>query len=221
MKFKSVIFDLDGTLVDTLEDISHAVNRALEDFHFPIHQKDDYILMIGRGWRNLCFHALPPEFRNDETAGAVYEKSFRYYEKTPAAFSRPYPGIPELLTALQSSKIKTAILTNKPDLLAKRIAAELFPAGTFSLVLGERAGVPRKPDPEAVWEILFELDSAPRDNILVGDSEVDIESAKAAGCHAVGVSWGFRNRSVLEKAGAERIIDRADELLEIIRDTRI
>lgn len=221
MKFKSVIFDLDGTLVDTLEDISRSVNHALEDFHFPVHHKDAYLPMIGWGWRKLCFQALPPESRNDETIQQIFDAAFQYYDKTPAAFSRPYHGILDLLAELRRAKIKTAVLTNKLDSLAQRIIAELFPRGTFDLVFGEREGVPGKPDPASVWEILLALDSAPRDSIVIGDSEVDIETAKAAGCHAVGVTWGFRDRSVLEKAGAERMINTPGELLKIIQDTRI
>ncbi len=221
MKFKSIIFDLDGTLVNTLEDIAHAVNRALEDFRFPVHTQEEYLPMVGRGWRNLCGNALPPESRNDTIIQSVFDVSYRYYEEAPVVFSRPYPGIPELLTELKSLKIRMAILTNKPDSLAKTIAAELFPPGIFSLVYGEREGIPRKPDPAAVWDILLELDSTPRDNIFIGDSEVDIESAKAASCHAVGVTWGFRDRSVLEKAGADRIIEKPGELLQIIREVRI
>jgi phosphoglycolate phosphatase len=221
MKFKSVIFDLDGTLVDTLEDISCSVNRALEDFHFPAHNKESYLPMIGWGWRKLCIQALPQESRNEEIVQQIFDTAFRYYKEAPAAFSKPYQGIPELLSALQQAKIKTAVLTNKLDSLAKNIIAELFPTGTFSAVFGEREGIPRKPDPAAVWEILMELDSAPRENIFVGDSEVDIETAKAAGCHAVGVSWGFRDRSVLEQAGAERIIDKPNDLLKIIREVRL
>lgn len=216
MKFKSIIFDLDGTLVDTLEDIYRAVNHALEDFHFPVHEKDAYLMKIGRGWRNLCIQALPPESRNDETIQSIFETSYKYYEESPAAFSRPYQGILEVLVELQRAKIKMAILTNKPDPLAEKIVTELFPANTFSLVFGEREGVPRKPDPSAVWEILLELDSDPKHTVFIGDSEVDIETAKAAGCHAVGVTWGFRDRSVLEKADAERIISNPRDLLEII-----
>jgi phosphoglycolate phosphatase len=197
MKFKSIIFDLDGTLVDTLEDISRAVNYALDNYKFPVHTKDAYLPKIGRGWRNLCLQALPQESRNDETVQTIYETSYKYYTEFTAAFSQAYPGILDLLLELQRAKINMAILTNKPDSLAQRIAAELFPAGTFSLVYGERADVPRKPDPTAVWNMLVELGSAPRDCIFVGDSEVDIETAKAASCHAVGVSWGFRDRSVL------------------------
>jgi phosphoglycolate phosphatase len=218
MKFKSIIFDLDGTLLDTLEDISRAVNHALDDFNFPVHTKNAYLPKIGKGWRNLCFQALPQKSRNDETVQAIYETSYKYYEESPIAFSQPYPGIEDLLSELKSAKIKMAIVTNKPDSLAKRIAAEIFPAGTFPIVYGERSGVPRKPDPSAVWNALVELGSAPRDSILVGDSEVDIETAKAASCHAVGVTWGFRERSVLEKAGAERIIDKPSELLSIVNE---
>lgn len=218
MKFKSIIFDLDGTLVDTLEDISRAVNHALDDFRFPVHLKEAYLSMIGKGWRNLCTQALPAKSRTDAMVQSVYETSYKYYEESPTAFSRPYPGILDLLTELQRAKIKIAVLTNKPDSLAKMIVADLFPARTFSFVYGERKGIPRKPDPAAVWNMLVELDSAPRENILIGDSEVDIETAKAASCHAVAVTWGFRDCSVLEKAGAERIINNPNDLMEIIRE---
>ncbi|MDR2900193.1 MAG: HAD-IA family hydrolase [Treponema sp.] len=218
MKFKSIIFDLDGTLVDTLEDIYRAVNRALEDFHFPTHEKNAYLPKIGRGWRNLCTQALPAENRDDITIQQIFETSYRYYESAPAAFSKPYPGILDLLAELQRAKVNMAVLTNKPDPLAQKIIAELFPAGTFSTVFGEREGVSRKPDPASTWEIIMELNSDPKHTIFIGDSEVDIETAKAAACHALGVSWGFRERSVLEETGAERIIDTPSDLLKIIRE---
>jgi phosphoglycolate phosphatase len=140
----------------------------------------------------------------------------RFYAERPLFYSKPYPGIPELLAELRGKKIKTAVLTNKPDPVARLVIEGLFSPGAFGAVYGERPGVPRKPDPASVRGLLRELGSTPGETIFMGDSEIDIETAHGAECYALGVNWGFRPRQVLEKAGADRIIDRPEELLEFI-----
>jgi phosphoglycolate phosphatase len=222
MKFTCVIFDLDGTLVDTLDDIALSMNRALEACGFPPVSREAYISMVGWGIKRLASLALPPEAGRDEkTVETLAALAVRFYAQDPLVYSRPYPGIPELLEELRRRRIKTAVLTNKPDPVARLVIKGLFPPNSFDAVLGDMPGRPRKPDPAALWELLMELGRTPRDAIFAGDSEVDMETANAAECHALGVSWGFRSREVLEKAGAQRIIDAPPELLSLIQETRM
>jgi phosphoglycolate phosphatase len=146
----------------------------------------------------------------------VTAEALRYYKEHPAVYATPYPGIVEVVTELRMKKIKTAVLSNKPDSLSKIIIAKLFPPNSFDLVLGEQPNVPRKPDPASTWDILTELDLSPRETLFVGDSEIDVETAHAAECSALGVSWGFRGRKILENAGADRIIDAPDEIIQLM-----
>jgi phosphoglycolate phosphatase len=219
MQFTCVIFDLDGTLVDTLGDIARSMNRALEAHGFPPVKQEAYADMVGWGIKHLAFLALGG--KDEKAAETVAAAAARFYAEEPLVYARPYPGIPELVAELRRRRVKTAVLTNKPDPVAQLVIGGLFPPGSFDTVQGERPGRPRKPDPASVWEVLMELDRTPRDTIFAGDSEIDIETARAAECHALGVSWGFRGREVLEKAGAQRIIDTPPELLSLIRETRM
>jgi phosphoglycolate phosphatase len=221
MKFTCVIFDLDGTLVNTLDDIARSMNKALEVQGFPAVPEDDYRDIVGWGIKRLAFLALPPEARNEKTAETVAGYAARFYAEEPLVHSKPYPGIPEMVAELRRRRVKTAVLTNKPDPVARLVIDGLFPPFSFDAVLGDKPGRPRKPDPASAWEILMELGRTPRDTILTGDSEIDIETARAAECHALGVSWGFRSREVLEKAGAQRIIDSPEELLSLIKETKM
>ena len=214
-KHKGVIFDLDGTLVDTLGDIAASMNQVLKLHGFPELPAGEYAEKVGWGIKRLAFLALPEGARSEETAALLGTEAAGCYAETPLAYSKPYPGIPELVSALVQKKIKTAVLTNKPDPVAQKVMAGLFPRGSFNVVQGEIFGKPRKPDPACVWELLVELDLTPADIILVGDSEIDMEIAIASGCFPLGVSWGYRSRELIEKAGARRIIDRPEELLDL------
>jgi phosphoglycolate phosphatase len=223
MKFKCVIFDLDGTLVNTLADIADSTNRALAAHGFPPVPEEEYVNLVGWGIRRLAFLALPAEARNETSADAVAEAvaadAARFYAERPLVHAAPYPGIGDLLAELKRRKIKTAVLSNKPDPVTQLVINGLFPMNYFDAVLGERADVPRKPNPFSTWELLLDLGIPPRETIFAGDSEIDMETALAAECHALGVSWGFRSRDTLVKAGAQRIIDRPEELLTLVRDT--
>jgi phosphoglycolate phosphatase len=215
-RYKGVIFDLDGPLVDTLGDIAASMNRALELRGFPKLPVEAYRDKVGWGIKRLAFLALPEPARNDETALSLAADAARFYAETPLEYSTTYPGITELVAAVRRMKVKTAVLTNKPDAVAQKVVAGLFPQGSFDIIQGETSGRPRKPDPACVWELLVELDITPSGVILTGDSEVDMETAAAAGCLALGVDWGYRSRDVIEKAGARRIIDRPEQLLELL-----
>ncbi|MDR2631916.1 MAG: HAD family hydrolase [Spirochaetaceae bacterium] len=216
MKFKCLIFDLDGTLVDTLQDIAEAMNRALVFRGYPPIHPENYVTLVGWGIKRLAFLALPATARNEKTVEALAADASRFYAERPLAYSRPYPGILAVVAELKRRRIKTAVLTNKPDPVTALVVNGLFPPGSFDFVQGEKAGVPRKPDPASTWEILMELDRTPRETIFMGDSEIDMATAHAADCHALGVSWGFRDRAVLEAAGADRIIDSPEELLPLM-----
>jgi phosphoglycolate phosphatase len=176
---------------------------------------------VGWGIKRLAFLALPPAARDEKTAEEVAADAVRFYAEAPLVYSRPYPGIPELVAELRRKRIKAAVLTNKPDPVAQLVIEGLFPPHSGDIVQGDLPGRPRKPDPASTWEILMQLDSTPRNTIFAGDSEIDMETARAAECHALGVSWGFRSREVLEKAGAQRIINSPRELLGLIQETRM
>jgi phosphoglycolate phosphatase len=221
VKYRCVLFDLDGTLVDTIDDIALSMNRALESQGFPAREPAEYPALVGRGIRNLARDCLPPGERTEENTGRVTEAAARFYAEKPVVRSRPYPGIPGLLAGLSQLKIRCAVLSNKPDAVARLVIGRLFPPDSFDLVQGEIPGVPRKPDPGAAWDILVSLGCTPRETIFMGDSEVDMETARNIGCFPLGVSWGFRPVETLEKAGAARIIQNPEELLDLIKETRM
>ena len=211
-----VIFDCDGTLVDTLEDIAAAMNRSLNLHGFPPVPLEKYPAMVGWGIVKLAQLALPEEARSDETIQAAAADAVRIYNEQPLIKTKPYPGMRELAAELKSRKIKTAVLSNKPDPVLAQVIEGLFPAGTFNAVRGERPGGTRKPDPALVWDLLVELNMSPHNTLFMGDSEIDIETARNAGCYPLGVNWGYRTREELEAAGAARIIDRPDEVWELL-----
>jgi len=216
-KYRCVIFDCDGTLVDTLEDIASAMNMALVENGFPVVALEKYRDIVGWGIIRLAELALPQAARTNETIRMVSNCARKLMEEQPfeESLSKPYPGIPELLTELKNRKIKTAVLSNKPDSVLRRIIAEIFPHHAFDSVCGLRINSPPKPDPSSVWELLADMDLYPHQAILMGDSEIDMETARNAWCYPLGVSWGFRSRATLVSAGAARIIDTPEEFFTI------
>jgi phosphoglycolate phosphatase len=225
MKFKCIIFDLDGTLANTLTDIAAAMNHALEARGFRALGPERYAEIVGKGLRNLAREALPPTARDDGTVDAACRDALDYYREHPADHTKLYPGIAELIAELRlrqdrRSRIKTAVLSNKPDLLTQTVIGKLFPPYTFDMVMGERPSVPRKPDPASTWDLITELDTSPRETLFVGDSEIDLATAAAAECNFLGAAWGFRGRQALQAAGADRIIDHPKELLNLLSISR-
>jgi phosphoglycolate phosphatase len=221
MRFKCVIFDLDGTLADTLGDIAASMNHALEERGLRVLSTGEYAKIVGNGLRNLAREALPPGARDEATVDAVYRNAMDYYREHPADHAKLYPGIAELVAELRGrsdrrSRIKTAVLSNKPDPLTHMVIGALFPPSTFDLVAGERPAFPRKPDPASTWDLITELDASPRETLFLGDSEIDLATATAAECSFLGAAWGFRGRQALQAAGASRVIDYPGELLELL-----
>jgi len=216
IKHKGVIFDLDGTLIDTLEDIGTNMNRALRTRGFPELPIEQYRDKVGWGIKRLAFLALPEEARQEETAALVSGLASGFYAENPLVYTKPYPGIIELIAVLKRRKIKTAVLSNKPDAVAQKVIAGLFPLSSFDIVQGEVSGKKRKPDPGCVWDFLVSLGLTPSDVIFAGDSEVDMETALASGCFPMGVSWGYRSEETIVKAGARAIIKNPEELLNYL-----
>ena len=221
MKYKCIIFDCDGTLLDTLGDIAAAMNQALTLHGFPAVPQEKYRDMVGWGIYRLAELAMPQEARTEADIQLLGDCATRLMGEQDS-LTKPYPGIPELLTELSglkrslSKKIVLAVLSNKPDSVLGSVISRFFPQVNFDAVFGVRPGIAVKPDPSMVWELLTEVDRLPQDTIFAGDSEIDIETAKNAGCYPLGVSWGFRSRTTLEAAGAACIIDKPEELLELI-----
>ncbi len=213
---KAVIFDLDGTLVDTLGDIAASMNAALAGRGYPTHARDEYRGLVGWGLRALAASALPPEARDEATVEACYAAALAAYLEKPTVHTRPYPGVRELLAALASRGIPCAVLSNKADAVVRVVVDSVLSAHAFCAVRGERPGIPHKPDPTSALDVASCLGADPREVLYLGDSGVDMKTARAAGFFAVGASWGFRDREELVRDGAEVVIDHPLELLRLL-----
>ena len=205
--YKYFIFDLDGTLVNTLSDLKNAMNRMLCELSFPEVDETGVLKAINHGVVEFVKGCLPEDARNDEElvnhALEIYQG---YYKKGYLINTAPYPCIPEALTYLKSKGVKMAVFSNKQDDMTKAICNELFP-DTFDMVLGGRTGkFAHKPSPEGALYIAEQLGASPDEIAFVGDSDVDMHTAKNAGMHPIGVNWGFRPASLLTELGAESII---------------
>ena len=207
---KTIIFDLDGTLLDTLEDLSAAVNVALEEKGFPLHSIREYRDMVGHGVRNLVMQALPQEKQADEAlVDACLARFTEYYTAHIDVHTRPYPGMQELMQKLHAQGFALAIASNKFQSGTEKLVAEFFPGIPFVSILGNRPGYPLKPDPEIVEEVLRKAHSRPEDAVMVGDSATDMKTAANGGIHGIAVSWGYRS---LPPSDAYRLVTSAREL---------
>ena len=215
MKYKLVIFDLDGTLVDTIVDLGAAANAALAAKGLPQHEPGAFRGMVGHGVRNLMKQAMPEAMRADEQAlDALLDVFLKYYIEHIDERSRPYPGIRELLQELQAAGVELAVASNKFQAGAEKLVGRMFPEIPFAAVLGGRPGVPLKPDPSIVAEIRSRAGVSLRETVMVGDSATDIATAAGAEVDCVAVSWGFRTREQL--GAAPRIVDTAQELRTLL-----
>ena len=210
---EAVLFDLDGTLIDSLADLGGAVNRALADLGYPEHDSTQYREYIGEGARRLVERALPAEVRNE---GAVVERAlglyFNHYEQGWRERTTVYPGMRELLVRLNEEGVPVGVISNKPHAFTNLCVAHFFPDIAFGVILGQREGVPRKPAPDAAVEAAKRLGVKVADCGYVGDSGVDMAFAKAAGMVGLGVSWGFRDKEELWESGAEQVFEVAEAL---------
>lgn len=206
-----LIFDLDGTLIDSLPAIAASLNRTLAAHGMPGHPEPVVRSFIGNGLRNLLEQAAPRDTAPDRI-DALLETYRADYDTTWPTGTVVYPGIHDLLVSLRDRSLALAVLSNKVDAFTRAMTTALFPGIPFACVLGQRDGIPHKPDPSGALEIARSLGAAAADCTIVGDSTVDLETARNAGMGFIGVSWGYHDRSQLEKAGAETIVDHASEI---------
>ena len=216
MQFKAVIFDLDGTLLDTLEDIVDSTNSMLSQFGFPHHDLQTYKYFVGEGIEKLVRRALPKEKNEENFIAHCVTLMREEYSRRWANKTRPYLKIPELLDTLTSRGIKMAILSNKPDDFTKEMVAKFFPEWKFTIVQGEKLSVPKKPDPTAALSIAKKLKISPHKFLFLGDSEIDMKTAQAAKMYPVGVLWGFRTAEELISSGAKRLIQNPWDLIALL-----
>lgn len=219
MKYKAVIFDLDGTLINSVDDLGTSVNRVLELNNFPTHELEDYNNFIGDGAEMMVRRALPEDKRDEQTVERCLGQFLDDYFKNYCVHTRPYPGIKNLLNTLEEKSIKFAVLTNKPNEVSVKIVSELFPERHFEMVLGQKNDLPRKPDPTGALIISKIINVNPGEIVYLGDSGVDMETAKSAGMLSVGVLWGFRGYDELKNHGADLLINSPAEILDLVEFT--
>ena len=215
--FRACVFDLDGTLVDSLADLAASCNHALAQEGLPTHPTEAYRLLLGYGIAKLIEGALPEQCRIPETITRTRTLMEQHYDVHCLDRTRPYDGIDELLTEL--GDLKRAVVSNKPDRFAKRIVYALFGDG-FDVVMGQREGVPRKPDPAGLLEACSIMGVEPAECLYLGDSGVDMLTAHAAGMFAAGALWGFRGSRELAENGAQALVAAPHDLLDVLRAHR-
>lgn len=215
---KLIIFDLDGTLINTIADLGACTNYALEKLGYPTHDIESYKFRVGNGINNLFRRALPEGEKTDENVLRVRREFIPYYNAHNTDLSRPYPGMVELLEALQTEGILLAVASNKYQEATTKIIGELYPSIRFSAVLGQREGINIKPDPQIVFDILQATGVDKAGVLYVGDSGVDMQTGLNAGVETCGVTWGFRPRTELEPFHPQHIVDSVEELKKIINN---
>ena len=212
MKYQLVIFDLDGTLLDTLEDLADSTNYIMRQFGCPERTLSEVRSFVGNGIRKLLERSAPKD-TPAEVIDGMFEQFKEYYGAHCADKTKPYDGILELLDTLQKQGTKLAVVSNKADYAVKALCEQYFP-GYFDEAVGERVGIARKPAPDTVKEVLKNLKMEKSQAVYIGDSEVDVQTARNAEMDCIAVDWGFRDKEVLIKAGAETIVSTPAELFE-------
>ena len=216
MKFEAVLFDLDGTLLDSIEDLTDSMNRVLDGFGFPGHDVATCKHFVGDGVEMFALRALPENHRDEATVAQCVAEMRAEYRKRWSLKTRPYDGIPELLDDLTLRKLKLAVLSNKPEEPTKEMVAELLSKWRFHPVAGARPSVPKKPDPTLALEISQQL-RVPADKFLyLGDTGTDMKTARGAGMFAIGALWGFRTAEELKDSGAEVLVAHPSEVLQFL-----
>lgn len=214
---KACIFDLDGTLTNTLESMTYSVNLTLEEMGLSKITKDQCRLFVGNGARVLIEKSLKAAGDTDasrieegmEIYGRIFDRNCTYHVT-------PYEGIPEMLKALKDKGIQLAVLSNKPDRQTVKVVKAIFGEELFDYAQGQKEGIRRKPEPDGVWYLMEQMHVSKEECLYIGDSEVDAATGRNAGLKTIGVLWGFRDRKTLETAGVDDLIDRQDELLQFV-----
>lgn len=211
-KYKSIIFDLDGTLLDTLNDIGNAANRVLSRHNFPVHTMDAYRYFVGDGIRMLVARALPADKQNESMIRTCTEEFNREYAHNWNNETTLYPGIEEMLDTVRSRGYKLAILSNKPHEFTRDCVEAFLSKWEFDVVLGNQASVPHKPDPSGALSIARRMGVSPASFIYLGDTGTDMRTATSAGMYPVGALWGFRSLDELMENGAKAVVHQPSEL---------
>ena len=215
---KLCIFDMDGTVVDTISSISYFANRALNLYGLPSIDKERYKILVGNGARVLVERMIAEVGGNDEQLEKVYKEYNTTYDNDFLYLTEAYEGVIEMLSALKEMGVKTAILSNKPDATASKVSKALFTEGLIDVCYGARDGIALKPDPAGVYDILEEMGAKKEECLYIGDTATDIKTAKNANLTSIGVLWGFRSRAELEGAGADFIIEHPSEIVKIAKE---
>jgi phosphoglycolate phosphatase len=216
IEFRAILFDLDGTLLDTLADIANAANAALRRLSMPTHSIDKYRYFVGDGAGCLAQRVLGPAGRDEKLLERCRKAIAEEYQKCWSENTRPYPGIPELLAELEARGVPMAVLSNKPHDSTRIVIEFFFPDSPFRIVRGARPGVPIKPDPTAALQIAAELNVEPQRVIYLGDTDTDMKTAVAAGMFAAGALWGFRTAGELTAAGARMLLKTPVEVATLL-----
>ena len=215
--YKACIFDLDGTLTDTLESLTYSINGTLSELGLKNITSDQCRRFVGDGAKMLVKRALEasgdPKLQHLEEAVAVYG---RIFAENCTYLVKPYDGITEMINELKKKNIKIAVFSNKPHNQTVDVVETIFGKGIFDHIQGQKEGVPRKPDPAGIFQILKEFHTDISEGLYIGDSDVDMKTGKAAGIKTIGVNWGFRTKQILIDSGADVTIDHAEELLKLI-----
>ncbi|MFQ5965040.1 MAG: HAD family hydrolase [Candidatus Scalinduaceae bacterium] len=216
MSYKAVLFDLDGTLLDTLEDLGSVMNRVLTRKGYPTHKLDNYRYLVGDGATTLIKRALPEEKRNDNIIRSCLEAFLKDYDQNWNVKTKPYNGITEMLDTLTACGMKMAVLSNKPHEFTNRCVTHFLPSWNFDMVLGQCDEFPSKPDPAGALKVAECLNLSPSDFLYLGDTAVDMKTSIAAGMFPVGVLWGFRSAKELRENGAQVLIKKPLEILNLL-----
>ncbi|TLU54496.1 MAG: HAD family hydrolase [Chlorobium sp.] len=216
MAFKAVIFDLDGTLLDTLQDLLNTLNTVLERYGYPVHSISDCQFLVGQGMTELVRKALPAGVGTEETINHLLPEFLAHYADNWNVHSRPYPGIKALLDAITEQGLKMAILSNKADHFTRLCAEELLKEWTFDVVMGHHSGIAHKPEPAGALLVADLLGEEPSSILYVGDSGIDMQTATRAGMFPLGVLWGFRPESELLAYGAKALARHPEEIIDML-----
>ena len=218
MKYSLAIFDMDGTILNTLDDMTDSLNVILEKYKLPLHTLDEVRFMVGNGIPKLIERAIP-QGRENPDFDKILADFISYYEEHCAVKTAPYAGIPECIKTLRAAGIKIAVNTNKVEPAAIALCNDYFP-GLFDIISGSRPGMPPKPAPDGIYEILnragMDGKSVDQKAVFIGDSDVDMQTGMNAGLDVIGVDWGFRGKKFLEEHGAKLIMMSAQELAEYL-----
>jgi len=219
-RFRALLFDLDGTLLDTVEDIADSMNAALGRMGFPGHPAKAYLHFVGEGIDQLARRALPETHRDAATVARCVEEMRREYTVERLVKTRPYPGVPGLLDRLAVDGYRMTIVSNKPDGSTREIVARKLEKWHFDRVVGARPGIPLKPDPASALEVACGLGISPEQFVYVGDSGIDMATARAAGMYPAGALWGFREADELVAHGAAALLEKPGDLLALLSSPR-